>query len=514
MTSDNQRIDFTISFMAHRRMAFSAQDVADYEEWEGPMDSVENALRLHCADEMILRLGDVSSRITPSPRYLGKRVAIDWWIRSTLRWANADFDYVKSPQLARAMALAFDSCRWNVPPAGLLDVGLEYAMVANGCTPGTFVFPWASLLRSDPRFTKVFHDIFTDRFPTSWRDKSLAGSIEQALSLLPDREAAVLRLRFGLRDGRRRTLEEIGREFGVTRERIRQIQVKTLRKLRRREPRNLYGLGFAADFVRSGGSLIILQSERTVDHSLLFEAWDIPFRHLEELGISVITTRDLSQYRDSLYDDDGHALRINTEFLSSTMPFLSESDANRIQAAEDDYWKQRVKEKWTRSRMLREALRTLGRAAHFQEIAGVCNRLFPDNQSTAHNWHAALDRTEHLGIVWIGRKGMYGLKEHGYSKPDKDLFESVAYIVEVEYSRTNRPVPDQVVIAELSKLRRELNRNSVIMALGFNDRVEQVSPGRYAPKDSGSKHPTPTSPPHYDLSVAFAAFSAHEDADP
>lgn len=52
------------------------------------------------------------------------------------------------------------------------------------------------------------------------------------LSTLTDREEKVLRLRFGLEDGRSRTLEEVGKEFNVTRERIRQIEAKALRKLR------------------------------------------------------------------------------------------------------------------------------------------------------------------------------------------------------------------------------------------------------------------------------------------
>lgn len=52
------------------------------------------------------------------------------------------------------------------------------------------------------------------------------------LSTLTEREQKVLRLRFGLDDGRARTLEEVGREFNVTRERIRQIEAKALRKLR------------------------------------------------------------------------------------------------------------------------------------------------------------------------------------------------------------------------------------------------------------------------------------------
>jgi RNA polymerase primary sigma factor len=57
-------------------------------------------------------------------------------------------------------------------------------------------------------------------------------AVKQALGELSEREQKVVRLRFGLDDGQMRTLEEVGREFGVTRERIRQIESKTLAKLR------------------------------------------------------------------------------------------------------------------------------------------------------------------------------------------------------------------------------------------------------------------------------------------
>ena len=60
----------------------------------------------------------------------------------------------------------------------------------------------------------------------------LKEQLDEVLSSLTDREAKVLRLRFGLDDGRPRTLEEVGKEFDVTRERIRQIEAKALRKLR------------------------------------------------------------------------------------------------------------------------------------------------------------------------------------------------------------------------------------------------------------------------------------------
>jgi RNA polymerase primary sigma factor len=60
----------------------------------------------------------------------------------------------------------------------------------------------------------------------------LKEQIDKVLDELTEREKKVLQLRFGLKDGHARTLEEVGKEFGVTRERIRQIEGKALRKLR------------------------------------------------------------------------------------------------------------------------------------------------------------------------------------------------------------------------------------------------------------------------------------------
>jgi len=60
----------------------------------------------------------------------------------------------------------------------------------------------------------------------------MKSQVEEALCTLTDRESRVLRLRFGMEGGRPHTLEEVGREFGVTRERIRQIEAKALQKMR------------------------------------------------------------------------------------------------------------------------------------------------------------------------------------------------------------------------------------------------------------------------------------------
>jgi RNA polymerase primary sigma factor len=63
----------------------------------------------------------------------------------------------------------------------------------------------------------------------------MKGHVEEFLEILPPREQKILRMRFGLENGRSHTLEEVGQEFGVTRERIRQIEAKALKKLERHE---------------------------------------------------------------------------------------------------------------------------------------------------------------------------------------------------------------------------------------------------------------------------------------
>ena len=84
----------------------------------------------------------------------------------------------------------------------------------------------------DSNLSDFVHDALADSPADLAARKLLNEAVLEALDELNDRERQVVRLRFGLEDGQARTLEEVGREFGVTRERIRQIESKTLAKLR------------------------------------------------------------------------------------------------------------------------------------------------------------------------------------------------------------------------------------------------------------------------------------------
>ncbi len=84
----------------------------------------------------------------------------------------------------------------------------------------------------DSQLSDFIEDVAAIAPPDAASDSMLHEQLEQVLDGLADRERKVIKLRFGLEDGHPRTLEEVGREFGVTRERIRQIESKTLAKLR------------------------------------------------------------------------------------------------------------------------------------------------------------------------------------------------------------------------------------------------------------------------------------------
>jgi RNA polymerase primary sigma factor len=86
--------------------------------------------------------------------------------------------------------------------------------------------------RKDSELGSFIEDDEAPAPPEGAEQAILRDTLEVLLSTLSPREARILRLRFGLQDGHRYTLEQIGDKFGVTRERIRQIEQRALQRLR------------------------------------------------------------------------------------------------------------------------------------------------------------------------------------------------------------------------------------------------------------------------------------------
>lgn len=91
----------------------------------------------------------------------------------------------------------------------------------------------------------VLQDFIVDEDTVSPEDSAsnqlLKEQVQEILSSLSDREQKIVRMRFGLDNGKNHTLEEVGQEFAVTRERIRQIEAKALAKLRKhKDAKKLY----------------------------------------------------------------------------------------------------------------------------------------------------------------------------------------------------------------------------------------------------------------------------------
>jgi RNA polymerase primary sigma factor len=84
----------------------------------------------------------------------------------------------------------------------------------------------------DSNLGDFIHDNSADAPDDAAAKKMLIAAVDEALGELSEREQEIVRMRFGLEDGQARTLEEVGKYFGVTRERVRQIEAKTLAKLR------------------------------------------------------------------------------------------------------------------------------------------------------------------------------------------------------------------------------------------------------------------------------------------
>jgi RNA polymerase primary sigma factor len=167
-----------------------------------------------------------------------------WWIRQAITRAIADQAKViripvhmvetinKYKKIERELEQKFERTPTPDEVAKVMGIEMEKAHEIVKISQDTTSLETPVGKEEDTRLKEFIEDEVTlSPFESASREL-LKGHINDVLTTLNAREKKVLELRFGLSDGRTRTLEEVGREFGVTRERIRQIEAKALRKLR------------------------------------------------------------------------------------------------------------------------------------------------------------------------------------------------------------------------------------------------------------------------------------------
>jgi len=167
-----------------------------------------------------------------------------WWIRQAITRAIADQAKTiripvhmvetinKYKKIERELEQKLERAPTPEEVAKKMDIDLEKARQIVKISQGTTSLETPVGKEEDTRLKEFIEDEFSVSPFDRASKELLREHIGDVLTTLNEREKRVLELRFGLKDGRTRTLEEVGKEFGVTRERIRQIEAKALRKLR------------------------------------------------------------------------------------------------------------------------------------------------------------------------------------------------------------------------------------------------------------------------------------------
>ncbi len=167
-----------------------------------------------------------------------------WWIRQTITRAIADQGRtIRVPvHMSDRIRQLYKTVRQLEQQFGRKPTSDEIAAEMNiepGKVQWMLKVSWRPLSlerpvgeEEDSELSAFIEDESTPTPPQSAYENLLREKIEEVLSTLTPREARILRLRFGLQNGRQYTLEEVGQKFGLTRERIRQIEGRALRRLR------------------------------------------------------------------------------------------------------------------------------------------------------------------------------------------------------------------------------------------------------------------------------------------
>lgn len=427
--------------------------------------------------------------------FLPEVTMFHWWASFNLRLANIHQPRLTEHQLTFAVNSLRPEGSWFTPPVDILAYGQGFGFVAPAWKPEFYVFPLAHILSqvtSTVRrtFDAIFADFAFKEIRKRTMEEPIVDAVESILSQFDQRTSHIVKAREGLPPYARVTLEELGTVYGCTRERIRQIETKFWERAKRSPTKGVSSTitVLLAELMRNQGSLV-LGSDHTNTPFVCFLAkcLDIPFIQVRAgnfivMGVAKLETTETASSRSVKEDTNSECVADKLD--GSSFTYLVRGDLHKLA----EYFANDKFSRMNKTEKVYLALKHIGKAAHFSEVTETYNSLFRDDWMPERNVHAVLSRCadpedERYGIVWIGIKGTYALKEHGYERPSLGIYDAVTKVVEEKYKETQKPVHISVITTELGKYRQFVNSDSLKMATGLNTRLERVSKDFFVPKD-------------------------------
>ncbi|MHA1381828.1 MAG: sigma factor-like helix-turn-helix DNA-binding protein [Candidatus Helarchaeota archaeon] len=424
--------------------------------------------------------------------FISKKALFELYCRTSLRLAKQKIFRLNQSQLSYLYSSLYrkDKC-FNCPLSILVCFGKKYGFIEkidyDSCNK-QYIFPISYILsftnreKSIDAVNKIIGQISINQTLDNINFRLLCQRFfDKGLTCLTDREKYIIKSREGLLDGQKKTLNKIGNKKEITRERVRQIEKRAWRKLIHHTNYSLFIASLICQIINKKGSFLFsCNSYDSYFVKFIAKCSNVPISYLKHINKII-----LGQLNNSIYELEGYPVdyieyQLVLNWLKSMESIcLVRQDLQNFSKCIINYSKKAL----TKEQKVYIAIKKIGKPAHSSRITDMFNSMFPDSLSTEHNVHAVLSR-ENNGIVWIGIRSTFALKEWGFEHPSLTLFETVKRIVKNKYKETNQPVPFNIIVSEMGKYRRIVNRNSLVIASHCNPALQRIGKNSFIPKDN------------------------------
>jgi len=493
--SDNMKPEFTAekaNFWVDAPASFTISEICPDPEDLVFYQTVEHVF---INNDKFLRIkGDVGKE----DQYISKKTLTIWLYRLNIRLIEIQHrSYILDQKKFLLLANSLNQyTTWERLPKEIAEFGQEIGLLTY-TFDHQFFFPLAYVFQFIKTDVNLLYYLFEEEcfvlsllnyideelkipFPTSvqdWLEKLMISSE------LTEKQRTVLYKREGWYTGKKQSLEGIAQDFGVTRERIRQIEIKARQKIApvNKPKKYLYEI-LIFQILQAKGSVIIEGENNIV--GFVCKLLNIPLDctlipHACIIGEQKLNWFEIFHY---LKRKDGPKSQDFLNLLYRKI-LISAVDLTRISQS---LFQESTKH-LRKGDYIIFTLRAIGKPAHYSFVYDKLSELYPQVEISERSVHAHLDRLAHGEfVVWIGKKGTYALKEWGYEKPDKTIFDTIADIVRLQYSKTQKPVSRLYIESQIGKYRENINPTSFEYAIYFNEEILKVGKNLYIPKIEGA----------------------------